>query len=225
MDTHRTSADFAVTAGIAAAVVLLSATAAVLHPAAAQDFQRPDGWMTRFDREGSTEADMELFVSMPPGWHITTGPSGIFWDPALTASGFFRAEMEVFLFDPRGRREAFGIFFGGRDLEGEGQSYTYFLIRDGGEFIVKRRDGAQAPTLVAWTAHPAVLGYADRGNDASVRNVLTVEARSDAVRFLINGTEVAALPRDRLSVEGTVGIRANHALNLHVSRLEVTPAG
>lgn len=203
-------------------VATLALLAAPLH---AQDLQRPEGWLARFDREGSTEADMEMWVSMPPGWHITTGPAGIFWLPGTEASGTFRVEMEVFLFDPQGRREAFGVFFGGRDLQGEGQAYTYFLVREGGQFTVKRRDGTEAPTLVAWTGHEAIRSYADRGDDASVRNVLAVEAGPESVRFLVNGREVAELPRADVPVDGTVGIRVNHALNLHVSRLEITPLG
>jgi hypothetical protein len=192
---------------------------------ASQDLERPEGWKVRFDRAGSTEAELETFVSMPPGWHITTGPAGIFWDPALSAMGEFRAEMEVFLFDPGERREAFGIFFGGKDLEGPGQEYAYFVVREGGEFLVKLRRGADTPTLVAWTAHDAVASFAKRGDDSTAKNVLTVEAGSDTVRFLVNGAEVAKLPRSQLPVEGVVGIRVNHALNLHVSRLEVTPLG
>ena len=179
----------------------------------------------RFDRAGSTEAELEMFVSMPPGWHITTGPAGIFWDPSVSASGNFRAEMEVFLFDPQGRREAFGIFFGGKDLEGDGQAYTYFLLRDGGQFIVKCRQGAETPTLVDWTPHASVRSYADRGEDSSVKNVLTVEAGVETVRFFVNGEKVATLSRAELPVDGVVGIRVNHALNLHVSRLAVTPLG
>jgi hypothetical protein len=194
-------------------------------PVTAQDLKRPEAWKVRFDQAGSTEVELDMFVSMPPGWHITTGPAGIFWDPALSASGEFRAEMEVFLFDPEGRREAFGIFFGGRDLEGPGQEYAYFLLRDGGEFLVKHRRGADTPTLVNWTAHDAVSSFADRGDDSTAKNVLTVEAGAETVRFLVNDAEVARLPRARLPVEGVVGIRVNHALNLHVSRLEVTPLG
>ncbi|GMV06333.1 MAG: hypothetical protein AMXMBFR53_26090 [Gemmatimonadota bacterium] len=203
----------------------LAALALFSSPLHAQDLQRPEGWLARFDREGSTEADMEMWVTMPPGWHITTGPAGIFWLPGTEASGAFRVEMEVFLFDPQERREAFGVFFGGRDLQGDAQAYTYFLLRDGGQFIVKRRSGAETPTVVPWTEHGAIRSYADRGDDASVRNVLTVEAGRDSIRFLVNGEEVTTLPRDGLPVDGTVGIRVNHALNLHVSRLEVTPLG
>lgn len=206
-------------------LAIVSLAFAVAIPLAAQDLKRPEGWKVRFDRAESTEAELRAFVSMPPGWHITTGPAGIFWDPALTAAGTFRAEMEVFLFDPQGRSEAFGIFFGGKDLEGPNQTYAYFLLREGGEFIVKRRQGAETPTLVDWKADPAIRSFADRGDDATARNVLTVEAATDKVRFLVNGTRVAEIPRSELPVDGVVGIRVNHALNLHVSRLEVTPLG
>ena len=81
-------------------VVVVVAALLLAGPLSAQDLERPDGWKVRFDRAGSTESELGMFVAMPPGWHITTGPAGIFWDPALSATGNFRAEMEVFLFDP-----------------------------------------------------------------------------------------------------------------------------
>lgn len=203
----------------------LAVTACMAAQLPAQELTRPNGWQVRFDDPSATETQLETFVSMPPGWHVTTGPSGIFWDPAQEARGAFQAEMEVFLFDPEGRHEGFGLFVGGSDLTGAGQAYTYFLIRDGGEFLIKHRQGADTRNLTPWTAHEAVRSYANRGDDASVRNVLAVEAGADRVRFLVNGTEVAALPRSEVAVEGTVGLRVNHRLNLHVSRLEVKPLG
>lgn len=191
-------------------------------PIGAQDLERPSGWMVRFDDPAATEALLESFVEMPPGWHVTSGPAAIYWAPEMRAAGDFRAEMEVFLFDPGNRREAFGIFLGGHDLQGPRQGYTYFLIRNGGQYIVKRREGAEAPTVRPWTAHDAILSYADRGDDVSVRNVLAVEARGDRVRFLVNDQEVVELPRSEVNVDGTYGFRVNHGLNLHISRLEVT---
>jgi len=166
-----------------------------------------------------------MFVAMPPGWHMTTGPAGIYWKPDNTVSGEFRLEMEVFLIYPQGRREAFGLFFGGSDLEGADQAYTYFLLRDGGEFIVKKRARADAPTLRPWAADDAVLGWADRGEDVSVRNVLAVEADAESVRFFVNHEEVAVVPRAELDVDGIFGFRVNHGLNLHISTLAATPLG
>ena len=203
----------------------LIAAAATLFavPATAQDLTRPEGWNIRFDMAGASEADLETFVGMPPGWHITSGPAGIYWGPGMSISGEYRAEMEVFLFDPQGRREAFGIFVGGRDLEGPGQSYTYFLLRDGGQFIIKKRDGADAPTVQGWTSHNAIRSYADRGDEATVKNVLAIEAGAETVRFLVNDTEVMRVPRSELGMDGVFGFRVNHGLNLHVSRIEATP--
>ncbi len=194
-------------------------------PLAAQDFERPNGWQVRFDDPGASEDDLKTFVSMPPGWHVTSGPAAIFWDPEMEASGEYRIEMEVFLFDPEGMREAFGMFAGGRGLDGDDIEYTYFLIRDGGEFIVKRREGAAAPTILPWTGHEAILGWADRGDEATAKNVLAVEAHEHEVRFFVNDAQVAALPRAEVAMDGIFGFRVNHMLDLHISRIEATPVG
>lgn len=206
-------------------LTVLAATAVSTTVLSAQDLERPGEWQIRFDQSGATEDQLERFVEMPPGWHVTSGPAGIYWHPDAEAAGSYRVEMEVYLFDPGERTEAFGIFIGGRDLEGAGQAYTYFLIRNGGEFIVKRREGSEAPTIEPWTAHDAILSYSDRGEDASVRNVLTVEVDDGSLRFLVNGREVWRGSQGDLAVDGTYGFRVNHGLNLHISSLEMTPLG
>lgn len=207
--------------------------AALLWAAAAPDAARaqdelegppPPGWEIRTDRPGADASDI-VFVDMPPGWHITTGPAAIFYHPDSVAHGDFSVEMEVFLFDPEGRREAFGFFVGGRALDGRDQRYLYFLIRDGGEFLVKERDGSGTSTLVNWTAHDAILGYADRDEGGvTVRNVLALEAGEDELVFRVNGREVTTLPRRNREVDGIVGLRVNHALNIHVSSLDIAPS-
>ena len=87
----------------------------------------PPTWQPRLDNPERGSLEDIWYVDMPPGWHITTGPAAILWDPATTASGDFRIESETLLFDPEGRREAFGFFFGGSDLEGEGQTIRFFV--------------------------------------------------------------------------------------------------
>jgi len=190
-----------------------------------QVLRRPVGWKVRFDRADATESELRSFVAMPPGWHITTGPAAIFWNPHDRASGRFRVDMEVHLFDPDGLREGFGVFFGGRQLEGLEASYAYFLIRDGHQFIIKTRTGTRTSTVQPWTTSPAVRAYADREQEVSVRNVLTVECGEKRVRFLVNGERVAAVSRGEIPTDGVVGLRVGHHVNVHVTRLEVKPIG
>ena len=183
----------------------------------------PPTWELRLDSPDRGSVEDIWYVDMPPGWHITTGPAAIFWDPATAASGDFRIESEIFLFDPEGRREGFGFFFGGSDLKGPEQSYTYFLLREGGEFIVKHREGDEARTLIPWTHHPSIVSFATKPEDAhTARNVLAVEVGDGTVRFFVNDTEVASLPRDDLPTAGTVGLRVNHSVNLHITMLDIT---
>lgn len=156
----------------------LAIASLVLLPvaAAAQEdkLPPPDGWLARADHGGD---GVEALQEMPPGWHVTTGPAGIFYDPETRADGDFRVESTVFLFDPEGRNEGFGVFIGGTDLEGDGQAYTYLLIRADGSVIVKRRDGDRTSTLLEWTKHEAVVTWAARGEGAATaKNVLFVEA-------------------------------------------------
>lgn len=182
----------------------------------------PEGWVVRTDGGGHGGGDLS-FVDMPPGWHITTGPSGILYDPDTTASGSFSVESEVFLFDPGRRNEAFGVFFGGQDLGGETQSYTYFLIRRDGSVLVKRRDGASTATLLDWTKNEAVVTWEERGDDsATARNVLGVTVGGGELAFRVNGEEVFRTSADGQHVDGVVGLRVNHGLNLHFSSLEVS---
>ena len=192
-------------------------------PLAAQDLpggQFPAGWKVRTDRANESATEI-VFVDMAPGWHLTTGPAAILYNPATTASGNYRIESESFLFDPGARNEAFGVFFGGRDLEGAGQAYSYFLIRRSGDYLVKRRAGAETPVVVDWTPHPAILKYDARGEASTAKNVLAVEVGPESVRFLVNGQEVTTLRRTDVDTDGVVGLRVNHGLNVHVATLKL----
>jgi hypothetical protein len=202
-------------------MALLSIAGSGTPALAAQELERPEDWQVRFDREGSDPSELH-FVTMTPGWHITTGPSGILWNPSHTASGNYMLEADLHLFDPGERREAFGVFFGGGDLLEDGQAYTYFLIRRTGEFLIKGRAGVDTETMVNWTAHEAIRSWPGDPDEASVLNTLGVRMEADEAVFLVNGQEVARLGRDQVRSAGVVGLRVNHGLNLHVSRLEVS---
>jgi hypothetical protein len=185
----------------------------------AQD-KRPEGWRVRLDDPGPDSTKL-VFTAMAPGFHVTTGPAVILWNPATTARGAFKAETNIFLFKPAsGHAEAYGLFVGGADLDAANESYTYFLVRNDGQYLVKKRAGKDTRDVIPWTRSPAIKLF--DGKEESVANLLTVAAGPTTVDFLINGTKVASRPRADVTTDGIVGLRVNHNLNLHVSRLEVT---
>ena len=160
------------------------------------------------------------FVNMNPGWHITTGPAAIFSHPGLEGSGLFKAETAIHLFDPGERRESFGLFFGGQNLTEENISYDYFLIRQGGEFLVKRRSGEDTSTLIPWTKHEAIMSFNER-SEASELNTMSVEVLADSVHFAVNEVRVGGLASNEVNTDGLLGLRVNHALNLHILDVSV----
>jgi len=195
-------------------VALGLAMALVAGPLVAQELERPSDWKVRYDRPSN---DSLYFVTMTPGWHITTGPAGIFYDPATTAEGQYRVSSEIYLF-PGDRREGFGLFVGGTALEGDNQSYLYFLIRKDGRFIIKQRNGAEAPTVTPWTEHAAIV---KQDGDGQAKNVLAIDVGDQKLDFYVNDQLVSSVPRSQLPTDGVVGLRVNHALNLHVTNLTI----
>lgn len=182
----------------------------------------PSEWEVRLDNpdEGVTiGADPETsdiyFVNMKPGWHITTGPRAIFWHPASSAEGSFKAHTKIHLFDPKGRNEAFGLFFGGQNLKEENQTYSYFLLRNSGEYLIKKRIGSETSLVKDWTKTDAMTTYTDT-TQSSVPNTLSVEVGESSVSFFVNGTKVETLSKEQVDTEGYIGLRVNHRLNLHI---------
>ena len=200
----------------------LSMMLAVLAPLAtvqeAERHEKPAGWQVRLDRPNA-DLSAVAFWTMPPGWHITTGPACILYDPSRTAEGQYHLRVEIFLFDPGERREAFGVFLGGKNLGGDNQSYDYFLIRRDGRYLIKRRAGSRTRLIRPWTVHRAIVKY--DGSSETAKNVLTIEVGAEEVDFFVNGQMVTSLPRLEVNTDGIVGLRVNHALNLHVSELTV----
>lgn len=182
---------------------------------------KPEGWVVRLDRPERATPDDVLFTSMAPGWHITTGPAALLFHPDSTASGNYHLESNVFLFDPGDRNEGYGVFFGGSDMEGASQRYTYFLLRHDGRFLIKTRNGDATSVVRDWTAHPAIRTWAARtAGEATVENRVIVHVEGNEVLFIVNGAVVAQVPRSELpATDGVYGLRVNHSLNLHVATL------
>jgi hypothetical protein len=182
----------------------------------------PAEWEVRLDNpndEVTIGADKEnsdiYFVNMTPGWHITTGPRAIFWHPASSASGSYRVHSKIHLFDPKGRNEAFGIFMGGANLKQQSQTYTYFLLRNSGEYLIKKRVASDTEIVKNWTQTTTMNQY-NEDTESSVANTLSVEVDGSEARFYVNGTLVDTLPTEELDTAGYAGLRVNHRLDLHI---------
>lgn len=181
----------------------------------------PAGWMGRTDRPTAKIEDAK-FVTMGPGFHVTSGPAAIYWRDGNTTSGPFTATATFTQTKAPMHPEAYGIIFGGKSLAGADQSYFYFLVRGDGKVLVKHRAGTEVHTIMDWTDNAAVHKQDAAGK---ATNALTVDAtKADSVRLLVNGSEAAALPLSQLGgVNGIVGLRVNHNLDVHIAGFSVTP--
>jgi hypothetical protein len=172
----------------------------------------PAGWKGRLDSGGTSTAGVTM-TPMGRGVHFMTGPAGIYYRPADKLAGAYSAAATFTQMEPAPHPEAYGLFIGGSDLDGANQKYTYFLVRQDGKFMIKRRAGSATPTVADWTDSPAI-----KKADASGRmtNALAIEVGADKVRFLVNGTEVASTEPSKVDTAGNAGLRVNHNLNVHV---------
>lgn len=176
------------------------------------------GWQARLDKPSAKIEELK-FVSMGPGFHVTSGPAAIYFNPANAAKGNYTVKASLTQTKAPAHREAYGVFLGGDDLNGDKQTYYYVVIAGTGEYTIKHRAGTETHTIVDWTASPA-LKKADEAGKAT--NEVAVEV-ADNVRVLLNGTEAYKAPRTQLgAVVGQAGLRVNHNLDIHVGSFSVT---
>lgn len=187
----------------------------------------PPGWRWGTDHPVRMTSEWNLpdstwrFVQMAPGWHITTRPGALMYDPSVQASGNYVLESVQILF-PGTTQSGYGLFFGGRELDGAGGAggaYFTFLLRRDGHITVEAHRQSTTTILVPWTAAPSIQQVT---GDMTARNVLTVVSRPDSVVFEVNAVAVAALGRGDLAPDGFFGFRTGADLNLHVTTLDYT---
>jgi hypothetical protein len=105
-----------------------------------------------------------------------------------------------------------GLIIGGSDLQGPKQQYTYFLVRQDGMYIIKRRAGTNVSTVVDWTASDAVNKADSTGK---MTNEVAIGVQGGKASFTVNGKEVYNTDASKINVNGIVGLRVNHMLDVH----------
>ena len=185
--------------------------------------QSPAGWKVRPDRSMSAldpdAAGAIKFVTMGTGFHATNPQAAVYWNPSNTATGAYTLKGTFTLMKPSGHTNYYGLVFGGRDLDGAQQKYTYFVVAQDGTWLVKRRDGSGTNDLAGRTPNDAV-----KKPDASGKstNALEVRVGADKIDFAANGVVVHSMPKAGVNTDGIYGIRINHLLEVHIDGFGVS---
>lgn len=201
---------------VCAAVVVLLAVVPLVA-------QAPKGWRVRSDRSTSASdpdaAGNIKFVTMGSGFHATNPQAAIYWNPANTASGTYTLKGTFTLMKPSGHTNYYGLIFGGSDLEGAAQNYSYFLVAQDGTWLIKRREGEATRDV-----SPKAPSDAVKKPDASGKstNALEVRVMPDKVDYAVNGTVVHSTPKTAVKTDGIYGMRVNHLLEVHIDGFGVT---
>ena len=180
--------------------------------------QSPAGWKVRADRSTSATdpdgAGTIKFTAAGKGFHAVNPQAAVYWNPANAAKGNYTLKGTFTLNEPSGHTNYYGLVFGGSDLDGAKQAYTYFLVAQDGTFLVKKRIGDdKTDNVVAKTPNAAI-----KKPDASVKstNVLEVRVGADKVDYVVNGTVVGSSPKTGLATDGMWGARVNHLLDVNI---------
>ncbi len=197
------------TAGLGLAVY----TPSIVHAAG----NLAEGWSVRAD-SGSGQ-DNKLMVEGGTYHFMMGGPpsnNGTFYNPAWTASGNHTFTATFTQNAKATHPTSYGLMFGGSNLGADNQMYSYFLVRQAGQFYVANRNGSSVTAVAPWTSNPAIH---PEGSDGKQTNTLSVQVSGDNVIFSVNGTEVNRQKASALHVNGLYGFRVGHRLDVSVTNV------
>jgi hypothetical protein len=176
------------------------------------------GWWARVDDIKEPTTGLK-FSPMNGGLHATTGPNIIFWDPQQTAMGNYTVKASFTVTKQPSHEVSYGLFIGGENLDGDKQKYSYFLIRENGQFLIKKRNGSGTSNVAGdWAPNPAITAI----TGGTQKNELSIQVAADRVSFMVNGKEVASHPRASIDTTGVVGLRVGHGLDVQIDGFAVT---
>jgi hypothetical protein len=174
----------------------------------------PAGWSARPDR-GSP--DQIKFTETGGVYHFMMGPAGTFYRNDWTKSGNYQFSARLTQKQAPSHPISYGLMIGGTDLAGPSQTYTYFLVRNQGDYYIANKEGDKRPmAVVNWTANPAI---AAQGPDGKQTNTLGVQVQGDTVIFTVNGKEVTRQPKSKLHTDGMYAFRIGHNLDVDVDQV------
>jgi hypothetical protein len=194
----------------------ISLAALALLVAAPLAAQAPTGLKLRLDFSMNAEDPDDVpnvsVTSTGGGFQVRTGPAVTAWNSDDTAMGTYTLSGTFTLLEASGHVNYYGLVYGGRELEGSGQSYLYFLVAQDGTYLVKHRAGNETThDIQGRTTHSAVVAMDANGRSV---NALEVRVGTDATDFLVNGVVVYSAAKTGMAArtDGIWGVRVNHVL-------------
>ena len=175
--------------------------------------QFPAGWSARPDRGAPTGIK---FSQAGDIYHFQMGTTGTMWRSDWTKSGNYSYSARLTQVTKASHPVSYGLVIGGANM-GPSPTYTYFLVRQSGEYFISNWEGAAPRTVVDWTANPAIV---KEGADGKQSNTLSIQVQGDNVIFSVNGKEVTRLAKSKVHTDGIQGFRVGHTLNVDVDQVK-----
>ena len=179
------------------------------------------GWQGKADpgnRQGLTVNDSK-FAPEGSNFRLTTGPAGIFWNPANTAKGDYTVKA-TFL-EPKqsySHPHPYGIFIGGSQLDTDTPTMLYCVAYRDGTYIVRQFVAGKVNTIVRKTPNEKIAKAS--GPEAPVTQEVSWTVKGDRADCSINGAVVWGATKAEVpgaSFDGITGIRVSHNSDAVVS--------
>lgn len=191
------------------------------------------GWTGKVDaseeRAGLTLKDAKLSKDGET-FHVTTGPAVAYWNPANMATGNYTVKAtfsEPKYMNLNSHPHPYGIFIGGNDMGGAGQSYLYCAAYGNGNFIV-RGFGPAAFQMNGFAGESNAAVHKAPGRGQPVTQDIALSVKGNRVECSINGTVVAGYDKSALvspgklkSTDGVYGLRFAHNTEANVTGLSL----
>jgi hypothetical protein len=175
--------------------------------------QFPAGWSARPDRGAPTGIK---FTQAGDVYHFQMGTTGTMWRPDWTKSGNYTYSARLTQTSKASHAVSYGLVIGGSNM-GPMPTYTYFLVRQAGEYFISNWEGSAPTTVVNWTPNAAIV---KEGADGKQQNTLSVQVQGDNVIFSVNGMEMTRLAKSKVHTDGIIGLRIGHTLNVDVDQVK-----
>ena len=188
------------------------------------------GWTGRVDsgnRQGLAITDSKL---APEGssMRLMTGAAALYWNPANVGKGDFSVKAT---FDeakqPYNHPHPYGVFIGGKGLDGDQPQALYCAAYRSGNYIVRGFSGGKVFQIVGKPMPNDAVKKAE-SPEAQVVQDVSMSVRGDKVECTVNGTSVwSAAKADVMgdgkldSTDGVTGIRVSHNSDALVTNFAV----